>query len=85
MGDAPYPSIHPAKMEDYLLEGNVMEKPENCPEDLYLIMRTSWSLKPEFRPDFSALKDRLREMLETLSGENYYYLKLDGTTVIELE
>ena len=40
-------------------EGNVMLKPENCPDILYDLMKDCWQRNPEQRPSFLDLCERL--------------------------
>lgn len=36
----------------YVIDGGVMERPENCPDRLYQLMRLCWQHKPMARPPF---------------------------------
>lgn len=36
----------------YVIDGGVMERPENCPDSLYNLMRRTWSHKTTKRPTF---------------------------------
>uniref|UniRef100_A0A183J977 Protein kinase domain-containing protein n=1 Tax=Soboliphyme baturini TaxID=241478 RepID=A0A183J977_9BILA len=76
LGGSPYPGIQPSDMEKLLESGKRMEKPENCPDDLYIIMLDCWAAHPDRRPSFSELREQLRCMLEKIT-EDYSYLGLD--------
>jgi insulin receptor len=39
----------------YVIDGGVMERPENCPDRLYQLMRLCWQHKPTARPPFMEL------------------------------
>ncbi|KAJ4434420.1 hypothetical protein ANN_22982 [Periplaneta americana] len=39
----------------YVIDGGVMERPENCPDRLYQLMRLCWQHKPTVRPPFMEL------------------------------
>jgi insulin receptor len=39
----------------YVIDGGVMERPENCPDRLYQLMRLCWQHKPMARPPFVEL------------------------------
>lgn len=36
----------------YVIDGGVMEEPDNCPEKLYELMRRCWQHKHTLRPSF---------------------------------
>lgn len=36
----------------YVIDGGVMERPENCPEKLYSMMCKCWQHRPSARPSF---------------------------------
>lgn len=36
----------------YVIDGGVMEEPDNTPEKLYELMRRCWQHKPSLRPSF---------------------------------
>lgn len=44
-------------------EGYRMEPPEDCPSDIYAIMRICWEKDPKMRPSFLKLKERLQAEL----------------------
>lgn len=35
-----------------MIDGGVMERPENCPDSLYILMRRTWNQKVNRRPTF---------------------------------
>ncbi|XP_043932961.1 non-receptor tyrosine-protein kinase TNK1 [Protopterus annectens] len=43
-------------------EGERLEKPEDCPKNIYNIMQKCWSHKPENRPTFNALSALIMEV-----------------------
>ena len=55
-GRLPYPSIKIEAIKSFLMSGNRMNAPENCPRHLYQIMQKCWKLIPQERPSFSYLK-----------------------------
>lgn len=40
------------KVLHYVIDGGVMERPENCPDSLYGLMRDTWNHKSSKRPTF---------------------------------
>lgn len=68
-GGSPYPSIPNNGLFQLLQRGYRMEKPANCSEELYQVMRQCWREKPSERPTFTDLKKRLDDLLVT-AAEN---------------
>ncbi|XP_013783997.1 mast/stem cell growth factor receptor kita-like [Limulus polyphemus] len=77
LGSNPYPGID-VDEEFYkkLKNGYRMEKPELCPDDVYNIMQDCWKEEPAERPDFTALVDKLGNLLE--SSVRKYYVELNN-------
>merc|ERR1712112_557930 len=58
-GERPYTGVAMEALLDLIKEGYRMSIPLQCPQDLYLIMRMCWQIKPESRPTWSQLVDHL--------------------------
>ncbi|XP_052766191.1 uncharacterized protein LOC128207355 [Mya arenaria] len=77
MGASPYPNIALADLY-YLLSNNYrMDKPSNCSDEVYIIMRQCWLETPVDRPNFTDL----RVQLELLLSRDRNYLELDNINV----
>ena len=37
IGGNPYPNIPPTEVYQYIIEGNRMERPVDCPEEMYVL------------------------------------------------
>jgi hypothetical protein len=54
-----------------LKSGNlILDRPENCPDYIYRLMRECWHLKPAERPTFKKLNFQYQEYLENLDFNN---------------
>jgi len=73
LGGFPYPTISDMNLLNFLLEGNRMEKPNNCSDEIYQIMLACWSRECEERPSFQTL----REELFDLQKEERPYVNVD--------
>lgn len=62
LGGFPYPTINDRDLLEFLLEGERMEKPTNCTDEIYQIMLGCWSRECEDRPSFQSLKEQLFDM-----------------------
>ncbi|PFX33391.1 Fibroblast growth factor receptor 2 [Stylophora pistillata] len=79
LGGSPYPGLPANEVYQYLMEGNRMEKPLNCPDEMYEIMCQSWMHSPDDRPSFTdltALLDKRLEERSSETGEGYLDLEL---------
>ncbi|KAL3874585.1 hypothetical protein ACJMK2_037573, partial [Sinanodonta woodiana] len=77
MGASPYPCIALADLYYVLSNGYRMEKPSNCSDELYIIMRQCWMEDPRDRPTFTDL----RVQLEVLMTRDRNYLELYNINV----
>ncbi|XP_074547299.1 tyrosine-protein kinase SYK isoform X1 [Halichoeres trimaculatus] len=63
-GQKPYKGMKGNDVLQMIESGQRMDPPVNCPSEMYDLMRTCWTYKPDERPGFSVVEPRLRE---------YYY------------
>ncbi|XP_071946724.1 fibroblast growth factor receptor 2-like isoform X2 [Antedon mediterranea] len=89
LGGTPYPSVPVEKMFDYLKAGKRMEQPQNCPLEVYHIMRETWQTNRAFRPTFPQLAEDLARTLEMSTSQEYLELEALGdhplTTFLDSE
>uniref|UniRef100_A0A4W4HQF6 Tyrosine-protein kinase n=1 Tax=Electrophorus electricus TaxID=8005 RepID=A0A4W4HQF6_ELEEL len=60
-GRIPYPGMTNPEVIQNLERGYRMPQPDNCPEDLYVIMTKCWEEIPENRPTFEYLRSVLED------------------------
>ena len=53
----PYQGLTNDQVLRYVRDGNVMERPENCPNELYDLMTRCWAFDPRNRPTFTEILD----------------------------
>eukprot|EP00058_Branchiostoma_floridae_P018277 XP_002603766.1 hypothetical protein BRAFLDRAFT_86594 [Branchiostoma floridae] len=73
LGGSPYPGLSGKELFRYLKAGYRMEKPENCRQEIYDIMLDCWQDKPQRRPTFTDIRERL----EAILGDVHPYLDLN--------
>ncbi|KAM7409897.1 hypothetical protein PAMA_001403 [Pampus argenteus] len=62
-GRQPYPKMSLTDVKEKVEGGYRMEAPEDCPADVYSMMRICWEQEPRRRPAFHKLREKLeREM-----------------------
>ncbi|XP_026465449.1 insulin-like receptor [Ctenocephalides felis] len=59
LASQPYQGLSNDQVLRYVIDGGVMERPENCPDQLYELMRLTWQHKPSARPSFFELETLL--------------------------
>ncbi|XP_051027833.1 fibroblast growth factor receptor 4 [Acomys russatus] len=75
LGGSPYPGIPVEELFSLLREGHRMDRPPNCPQELYGLMRECWHAAPSQRPTFKQLVEALDKVLLAVS-EEYLDLRL---------
>ncbi|GBP37476.1 Insulin-like receptor [Eumeta japonica] len=78
----PYQGLSNEQVLRYVTEGGVMERPEQCPDRLYELMRACWAHRPSARPSFlhlvaslapsAAPHFRQRSFFHTPHGQELY-------------
>ncbi|XP_075391042.1 fibroblast growth factor receptor 2 isoform X8 [Tenrec ecaudatus] len=79
LGGSPYPGIPVEELFKLLKEGHRMDKPANCTNELYMMMRDCWHAAPSQRPTFKQLVEDLDRILTLTTTEDY----LDLTQPLE--
>lgn len=69
LGSSPYPGVALQNLYHLLKTGYRMQKPSNCSDQLYEIMKECWSANPSDRPSFANLVVKFERMLE--DGADY--------------
>lgn len=77
LGASPYPGIAPQNLWSLLKTGYRMDRPENCSEAVYSIVRTCWAVEPNGRPSFKFLASEFEKLL----GNNAKYIDLETNAV----
>ncbi|XP_077190224.1 tyrosine-protein kinase receptor Tie-1 isoform X1 [Paroedura picta] len=86
LGGTPYCGMTCAELYEKLPQGYRMEKPLNCDDEVYELMRQCWRDRPYERPPFSQISVQLIRMLEARKAyvnmalfENFTYAGIDAT------
>ncbi|XP_034032455.1 insulin-like growth factor 1a receptor [Thalassophryne amazonica] len=78
LAEQPYQGMSNEQVLRFVMEGGLLDKPDNCPDMLFELMRMCWQYNPKMRPTFleiiSSIKDDLdppfREVSFFYSEEN---------------
>ncbi|XP_016159159.1 PREDICTED: tyrosine-protein kinase Lck [Ficedula albicollis] len=68
-GRIPYPGMTNPEVIQNLERGYRMPQPDNCPEELYELMRQCWKESPEERPTFDFMKSVLEDFFTATEGQ----------------
>ncbi|KAM8930116.1 tyrosine-protein kinase receptor Tie-1 [Pelodytes ibericus] len=86
LGGTPYCGMTCAELYEKLPQGYRMEKPRNCDDEVYELMRQCWRDRPYERPPFNQISLQLVRMLEARKAyvnmalfENFTYAGIDAT------
>ncbi|XP_060537020.1 insulin-like receptor [Cylas formicarius] len=73
LASQPYQGLSNDQVLRYVIDGGVMERPENCPDKLYALMRFCWQHKPTARPTFMKLCQILLEDASPVFSQVSFY------------
>ncbi|XP_067423960.1 tyrosine-protein kinase receptor Tie-1 isoform X1 [Emydura macquarii macquarii] len=86
LGGTPYCGMTCAELYEKLPQGYRMEKPRNCDDEVYELMKQCWRDRPYERPPFAQISVQLSRMLEARKAyvnmalfENFTYAGIDAT------
>uniref|UniRef100_A0A8D0DY58 Tyrosine-protein kinase receptor Tie-1 n=1 Tax=Salvator merianae TaxID=96440 RepID=A0A8D0DY58_SALMN len=86
LGGTPYCGMTCAELYEKLPQGYRMEKPLNCDDEVYELMKQCWRDRPYERPPFAQISVQLVRMLEARKAyvnmalfENFTYAGIDAT------
>ncbi|XP_067209270.1 insulin-like receptor isoform X2 [Linepithema humile] len=68
LASQPYQGLSNDQVLRYVIEGGVMERPENCPDTLYNLMWRTWNHRSSKRPTFIDIETQL---LQEMNIENF--------------
>jgi len=71
LGDTPYKNLSVEEVCEWHKVGRRMERPHDCPESVYDVMRNCWSLQPADRPSWKILVNVLQALYIEVQ-ENVY-------------
>ncbi|KAK3563199.1 hypothetical protein QTP86_018221 [Hemibagrus guttatus] len=81
LGQTPYPGVENSEVYEYLIKGERLKQPPDCPDDIYEIMHSCWSPVPKCRPSFQQLVAQLQGLCTELSPaatkEQLLYVNLE--------
>ncbi|XP_028677298.1 tyrosine-protein kinase receptor TYRO3 isoform X1 [Erpetoichthys calabaricus] len=70
LGQTPYPGVENSEVYEYLIKGNRLKQPPDCPDEIYRTMCRCWNTNPKERPGFDQLILELEAVSARLSQDS---------------
>uniref|UniRef100_A0A8C5D8C9 Tyrosine-protein kinase receptor n=1 Tax=Gouania willdenowi TaxID=441366 RepID=A0A8C5D8C9_GOUWI len=80
LAEQPYQGLSNEQVLRFVMEGGLLEKPQNCP-DMFELMRMCWQYNPKMRPSFVEIISSLKEELEPSFREVSFFYSSDNKPV----
>ncbi|XP_076118364.1 insulin-like growth factor 1a receptor [Alosa pseudoharengus] len=64
LAEQPYQGMTNEQVLRFVMEGGLLDKPDNCPDMLFELMRMCWQYNPKMRPSFLEIINSIKEELE---------------------
>ncbi|XP_076011611.1 insulin-like growth factor 1b receptor [Genypterus blacodes] len=78
LAEQPYQGLSNEQVLRFVMEGGLLEKPQNCPDMLFELMRMCWQYNPKMRPSFAEIINSLKEELEPSFREVSFFYSTDN-------
>ncbi|XP_074651853.1 insulin-like peptide receptor [Tubulanus polymorphus] len=70
----PYQGLTNEQVLKYVIDGNLMKKPEGCPDKLFSLMTLCWQIRPKQRPTFDEIVEYLiPDLNETFVKRSHFF------------
>ncbi|XP_078017739.1 insulin-like growth factor 1 receptor isoform X2 [Epinephelus lanceolatus] len=78
LAEQPYQGLSNEQVLRFVMEGGLLEKPQNCPDMLFELMRMCWQYNPKMRPSFVEIISSLKDELEPAFREVSFFYSADN-------
>ncbi|XP_066540377.1 insulin-like growth factor 1a receptor [Hoplias malabaricus] len=74
LAEQPYQGMSNEQVLRFVMEGGLLDKPDNCPDMLFELMRMCWQYNPKMRPSFLEIISSIKEELDPSFQEvSFFY------------
>lgn len=74
LAEQPYQGLSNEQVLRFVMEGGLLDKPDNCPDMLFELMRMCWQYNPKMRPSFLEIIGSIKDEMEPGFREvSFYY------------
>ncbi|KAK7913535.1 hypothetical protein WMY93_013746 [Mugilogobius chulae] len=75
LAEQPYQGLSNEQVLRFVMEGGLLEKPQNCPDMLFELMRMCWQYNPKMRPSFVEIINSVKDELEpSFKDASFFYI-----------
>uniref|UniRef100_A0A8C3AJ66 Tyrosine-protein kinase receptor n=1 Tax=Cyclopterus lumpus TaxID=8103 RepID=A0A8C3AJ66_CYCLU len=75
LAEQPYQGMSNEQVLRFVMEGGLLDKPDNCPDMLFELMRMCWQYNPKMRPSFLEIISSIKDDLEPPFREMSFFYK----------
>ena len=74
LAELPYKGYSNQQVVENVIKGRIMERPENCPDDLWQLMSDCWQKRAELRPSFLDLCATLKDIAnDRFKNDSFFF------------
>ncbi|XP_026149381.1 insulin-like growth factor 1 receptor isoform X3 [Mastacembelus armatus] len=81
LAEQPYQGLSNEQVLRFVMEGGLLEKPQNCPDMLFELMRMCWQYNPKMRPSFVEIIGSIKDELDPSFKEVSFFYSADNKPV----
>uniref|UniRef100_A0A8C6UGW2 Tyrosine-protein kinase receptor n=1 Tax=Neogobius melanostomus TaxID=47308 RepID=A0A8C6UGW2_9GOBI len=78
LAEQPYQGMSNEQVLRFVMEGGLLDKPDNCPDMLFELMRMCWQYNPKMRPTFLEIISSIKEDMEPPFREMSFFYSEDN-------
>ncbi|XP_044049461.1 insulin-like growth factor 1b receptor [Siniperca chuatsi] len=78
LAEQPYQGLSNEQVLRFVMEGGLLEKPQNCPDMLFELMRMCWQYNPKMRPAFVEIISSIKDELDPSFREASFFYSADN-------
>ncbi|KAG7521570.1 insulin-like growth factor 1 receptor [Solea senegalensis] len=73
LAEQPYQGMSNEQVLRFVMEGGLLDKPDNCPDMLFELMRMCWQYNPKMRPSFLEIISSIKEEMDSSFREMSFF------------
>uniref|UniRef100_A0A668UKD9 Tyrosine-protein kinase receptor n=1 Tax=Oreochromis aureus TaxID=47969 RepID=A0A668UKD9_OREAU len=78
LAEQPYQGLSNEQVLRFVMEGGLLEKPQNCPDMLFELMRMCWQYNPKMRPSFVEIISSIKDELDPCFRDVSFFYSADN-------